>query len=38
MSACAKEYFTQETVLVVTAWIALEDTGLSDIGPAEMDK
>lgn len=31
-------HIKKETVLVVTAWIALEDTGLSDIGPAEMAK
>lgn len=31
-------HIKKETVLVVTAWLALEDTGLSDIGPAEMEK
>ena len=30
-------HIKKETALVVT-WIALEDTGLSEIGPAEMDE
>lgn len=38
MCVCAKERFTAIKKEHVTTWIALEDTGLNEIGPTKMGK